>query len=448
MASRLLRAFGLISNPLKKTTNNNNGLICQQAGMVLNLLTSHVPVTNIVRSTSFFNKLPAESLWKGVTSVSNAGRKRGRARAIGKKGIKNLNRGQVIGIGKINMQWPGLTSPILRGRELIQQHKLPEDPEREAKLIQLRDSMTGFKKTKLSPIERGWTGDKMGGRSIGPPDPIGEDTFEGFDTRVLEFKIVTNMTGNMGRKRRTSAFVITGNGNGLAGFALGKALDSRAALKTAKNRAAQKLIYINMYNNHTVLHDFYCQFGKTKIFVTKQYEGFGLVCHRAIKTCCEVIGIKDLHAKVEGSTNLQHIIKAFFIGLLQQKSHQELAEKKKLHLVEFRKENDYFPTLIASPSKVRTENYVSTTEIRDFKQYVLGGKIMLEKRKLPPFFVKQKSWMIRQRKQEYLRNQDKVRLRMLAEHGELRSFLTDKYPEAKPRLMNFKSKRSAEAEAE
>jgi small subunit ribosomal protein S5 len=68
----------------------------------------------------------------------------------------------------------------------------------------------------------------------------------------------------------------------------------------------------------SVYHDFFCQFGKTKIFVSKKPEGFGLVCHRAIKTTCEVIGIKDLYAKVEGPTNLQHIIKAFFIGLLQQ----------------------------------------------------------------------------------------------------------------------------------
>jgi small subunit ribosomal protein S5 len=70
----------------------------------------------------------------------------------------------------------------------------------------------------------------------------------------------------------------------------------------------------------SVYHDFFCQFGKTKIFVTKKPEGFGLVCHRAIKTTCEVIGIKDLYAKIEGPTNLQHIIKAFFIGLLQQVS--------------------------------------------------------------------------------------------------------------------------------
>jgi len=38
----------------------------------------------------------------------------------------------------------------------------------------------------------------------------------------------------------------------------------------------------------------------------------GLVCHHAIKACCETIGIKDMYAK--GARN----VKAFFIGLLQQ----------------------------------------------------------------------------------------------------------------------------------
>ena len=47
----------------------------------------------------FLNLVSAEKLWKGVTSVSNAGKKRGRGRAVGKKTAKNLNRGQVIGVG-------------------------------------------------------------------------------------------------------------------------------------------------------------------------------------------------------------------------------------------------------------------------------------------------------------------------------------------------------------
>ena len=45
--------------------------------------------------------VPAEDIWKGVTSVSNPGKKRGRGKGV--KGRKqNLNRGQIIGIGECN----------------------------------------------------------------------------------------------------------------------------------------------------------------------------------------------------------------------------------------------------------------------------------------------------------------------------------------------------------
>lgn len=77
------------------------------------------------------------------------------------------------------------------------------------------------------------------------------DTFDGFETWVLESKLVTCMTGNMGRKSRVSVFVVTGNGNGIAGFSLAKAPTSKPALKTAKNRAGLKLMYIPRYKEHT-----------------------------------------------------------------------------------------------------------------------------------------------------------------------------------------------------
>lgn len=47
-------------------------------------------------------------------------------------------------------------------------------------------------------------------------------------------------------------------------------------------------------------------------------EGYGLICHRVIKCCCQAIGIKDIYAKVEGAINYQNIVKAFLMGLLQQ----------------------------------------------------------------------------------------------------------------------------------
>lgn len=50
----------------------------------------------------------------------------------------------------------------------------------------------------------------------------------------------------------------------------------------------------------------------------QQPKGYGLKCHRVIRACCEAIGITDLYAKVEGSTNIPNLVKAFFVGLLQQ----------------------------------------------------------------------------------------------------------------------------------
>lgn len=364
--------------------------------------------------------------------MSNAGKKRGRGKGAGKKIAKDLNRGQTIGVGTRNILWPGLNAPIIRGKELVQQQNLPEDNEREKNLIKLRDSMGAFRIMKLSPIDRGWSGSRMPGRSIGPPDAVGDETFEGFDTRVLENKIVFIMKGNLGRKRRYSVLTVTGNGKGLAGFALGKAPEVRTALRKSKNRAGQKLMNIELCDDHTVFHDFYCAFGKTKIFVSQKPEGYGLVCHRAIQTICKVVGIQNLYAKIEGSTNLQHIVKAFFIGLLQQKTHHQIAEEKQLHVVQIRNDYNGLPRVVASPSVCKTSDDIKRDEVMNFTQYALGNKIVLNRKKFPPFYANTHGYDLYLKKRELNRNQDKVRLDMLIHEGELRSFLTDKYPECRP----------------
>lgn len=236
MAARILSHHNILIKSFQRLSLSNpitNNLIkCDS------LIKSNLPILTATRNTSFFNKcknitqlfflfffslnffllitVPADNLWKGVTSVSNAGKKRGRGKGVGKKMAKDLNKGQMIGVGKVNILWPGLNAPIIRGRELVQQQRLPEDPEREAKLRKIRDSMGNFRVFRMSPMDRGWSGSRMPGRSIGAPDPIGEDVFEGFDTKVLELKTVFIMKGNMGRKRRLSSFVVTGNGKGLA----------------------------------------------------------------------------------------------------------------------------------------------------------------------------------------------------------------------------------------
>ncbi|XP_034941076.1 28S ribosomal protein S5, mitochondrial [Chelonus insularis] len=413
---RLTTVFtnGLIQN----NVNNSN---CQQL------------VIDNVRHASFFNRYPADYLWKGATAVSNAGKKRGRLKS--RRPIRNLNRGQVIGVGRVNIVWPGLNAPVLKGRELVQQQRLPDNPEQIQKIYKLRDTSTRRRRIRIHPLLRGWTSAKPGGRKIGPPDPVGDEKFEGFETIILQLKQVTHMTGHLGRTRNWSALVITGNGQGLAGFGEGRGSEGKAALRKAKNRAAQRLIFIKRYNERTVFHDFFCQFGGSKIFVYKKGEGFGLRCQRVLKACCEVLGIKDLRCKIEGSTNTRNVMKAFFIGLLRQKTHQEIAEEKKLHLVEFRRERDNFPVVVASPAKARTSEEIKFGELLDFKRYAYEeGKVPLDNPPPRPFYERLPSWTIRQRKIAVTRNKEDVRVKIMAEEGDLKSFYSDEFKEANPRM--------------
>ncbi|KAH9375029.1 hypothetical protein HPB48_020268 [Haemaphysalis longicornis] len=361
-------------------------------GLLKPQIAQGVPV-EAVRNTSFFVKLTAEQLWKGVTSVSNAGRKRGRASGSSRKVAKDLNRGQVVGVGKVNMVWPGLNAPIVRGREVVERVQLPPDKEREERLIQLRNAMHSFAPPKLTPLERGWSGTRMPGRSIGPPDPVGDVKFDTFDTIVLELRIVTRMTGNLGRMRRHSALVAVGNKNGLV-----------------------------------VFHDYFTQYGPMKVMVLKKPKGYGLRCQRVFREICKLVGITDINAKLVGcrARSTSNLVRAFILGLHNQRTHQQLADEKRLHLVEFKDETDNYPRVVASPREgCRTAAEISTDEELDFDQVVARGILIKPRPKQEPWYIKGDpvGWEKHLRKTDPYRNAYETRLHLFHRYGKLCSFL-------------------------
>ena len=122
----------------------------------------------------------------------------------------------------------------------------------------------------------------------------------------------------LGKKKTGSCFVFTGNRNGVFGCGLGKSSSMQGATRLAKTHASQRLLYMDRYEDRTIYHDFYQEYYFTKVYAEKKPAGYGLVCHRIIKKMCELIGIKDLYVKVEGSRNKQNMVKAFMTGLLTQ----------------------------------------------------------------------------------------------------------------------------------
>lgn len=75
------------------------------------------------------------------------------------------------------MLWPGLNAPIVQGREVLRQQSLPPDENREKRLIEIRNRLASRKRPKLHPLERGWAGTTLPGRSLGPPDPVGDGKY-------------------------------------------------------------------------------------------------------------------------------------------------------------------------------------------------------------------------------------------------------------------------------
>ena len=360
-----------------------------------------------------------------MTSVSNPGRRRGRGKGAGKKIAKDLNRGQIMGHGVKNMIWPGLNAPIIQGNELIERKELGPDKEYQEKLIKMRDQMSKLRKAYVHPMDRGWSSTRLAGRWIGPPNPVGNEEFTGFDTKVIFLKPVFCMKANFGKTKKMSCLLVTGNKNGLAGFAVGKSKDPRTATKKASKKAGQRLVYAPLHDGHTVLHDFHSRFGATNVFVRKKPRGYGLAAHRCIRAICEAFGITDIHCKVEGSEkNYLNVTRAFFLGLVNQKTFQQMADEKRLLVVEQREDRDNYPVIMASPSlPCRTRDQIKSDEILDFSMYVHDGQVKDQKIVKPCYYTKDPAWQSYLKKWHHERSKTRVRVELLAKYGAVESFL-------------------------
>nr|XP_009911690.1 PREDICTED: 28S ribosomal protein S5, mitochondrial-like [Haliaeetus albicilla] len=205
------------------------------------------------RQSSFFNTLTADELWKGALAETGVGVKKGRGKRRKKKLRKNLNRGQEIGEGRSGFLWPGLNAPLTQsGRVQAVTQRRQEERERiQSEIVQRRDTWEKKRKIKIKR-EGGWSGKCWGGVILDPPDPgPNGETYQDFETRVIEVKNVFSMNAKEGRKKSIRALVAVGNGKGAAGFALGKAGDRMNALRKAKNKAIHCLHLIELYQNHT-----------------------------------------------------------------------------------------------------------------------------------------------------------------------------------------------------
>ncbi|KAF7252454.1 28S ribosomal protein S5, mitochondrial [Varanus komodoensis] len=175
------------------TLNPGYGVSCQYATLA-HTLEKHCYISarrdvmvQQCRQSSFFNKLTADELWKGYLAEASTGKRKGRGKRSKKRFRKNLNKGQIIGEGRSGHIWPGLNAPVMKPGTVgtFTQRSKEEQEKLISERIQQRDEWD--KKRKMRVKQRGWTGGRWGGISLGPPDPSPSgETYEDFDSRVIE----------------------------------------------------------------------------------------------------------------------------------------------------------------------------------------------------------------------------------------------------------------------
>eukprot|EP00731_Ephydatia_muelleri_P012718 Em0007g28a len=154
----------------------------------------------------------------------------------------------------------------------------------------------------------GWSGRKWGGRYVGCPEAPDGTPLTEFASVVIEFGNEWQTRRKRGKKRTVRALVVVGNGKGAAGYAIGKGEEMKTAIRKAKNRLSIASNSSRAVAGNTVYHDLRAKKCQTTIVMEKQLPGHGLHCHRAIAAICTLAGLKDLKAKVIGSTNLTNVV--------------------------------------------------------------------------------------------------------------------------------------------
>lgn len=167
-------------------------------------------------------------------------------------------------------------------------------------------------------------------------------------TRLVNMRVVKNMTKN-GKIARFSSIVVAGNGNGGLGCGHAKHDSASEAVTKAGKLAVRDIQYFNRWQDRTLFHDDFAKYKATKLYVRPAppsnflklfnknfitFLDFGRRCHPTIAEMCRCMGIKDISAKVHGSSHPMNVMKAFMKILEQQKSPEQVAAETGMRVVD------------------------------------------------------------------------------------------------------------------
>ncbi|MBT5437961.1 MAG: 30S ribosomal protein S5 [Flavobacteriales bacterium] len=148
--------------------------------------------------------------------------------------------------------------------------------------------------------------------------------------KLVSVNRVTKVTKG-GRTFSFSAIVVVGDENGVVGHGLGKAKEVVEAITKGIDDAKKNLIKVPIARG-TVPHTQKGKYGGAKVLLKPASDGTGVIAGGAMRAVLESVGIHNVLAKSQGSSNPHNVVKATIDALSQMRDAVAVAKQRGVEL--------------------------------------------------------------------------------------------------------------------
>lgn len=148
--------------------------------------------------------------------------------------------------------------------------------------------------------------------------------------KLVAINRVTKVTKG-GRTFSFSAIVVVGDENGVVGHGLGKAKEVVEAITKGIDDAKKNLIKVPIAKG-TVPHTQKGKYGGAQVLLKPASDGTGVIAGGAMRAVLESVGVHNVLAKSQGSSNPHNVVKATMNALSQMRDAVAVARQRGVEL--------------------------------------------------------------------------------------------------------------------